>query len=106
MKKIFSCSNHLELAPYKSLLERHEIPFLVKNEYAMGAVGELPVDQSWPQLWVLDDSASQQARALCLELEQEITQTTKDWQCPFCGELNAGSFEICWHCEALPKHAS
>ena len=103
MKKIFCCTSAIELAPFRSLLERHDIPYLVKNEYAMGALGEIPVNECWPQLWVLDDRLQSRARHLCLELETQIKSQSQDWVCSFCGESNADSFEICWHCEALPS---
>jgi len=60
------------------------------------------VNEAWPQLWVLDDNKLSVARELCLKLESEIKCTQGDWICHFCGESNASSFEICWHCEALP----
>lgn len=103
MKKVFSCLNTIELAPYKNLLERNDIPVLVKNEFAIGVVGEIPINESWPQLWVLDDNNEARARELCLKLERETKQNLDDWLCPHCGEENASSFELCWHCEGLPS---
>ena len=105
MKKVISCTNHIELAPFRNLLDRHEIPYLIKNEFAIGALGEIPVNECWPQLWVLDDKKLEQARQLCMALERDIRQIRADWVCEFCGERNASSFELCWHCEALPKDA-
>jgi len=104
MKKIFSCSNNIELAPYRTILDEHKIPYLVKNEFALGAVGEIPVNESWPQIWVIDESHETKARDLCLEAEANMKCSAKDWVCQFCGEDNAGSFEICWQCEALPAN--
>ncbi len=101
MKKVFSCLNSIELAPYKNLLERHEIQVLVKNEFTGGALGEIPINESWPQLWVLHDNDEEKARALCLELEREAKRPQNDWSCQFCGEENASSFELCWHCEGI-----
>jgi len=104
MKKIFSCSNNVELAPYRSVLDHNQIPYLVKNEFAIGAVGEIPINESWPQIWVINSEDENLARELCIKTEQQMLNQQTDWICHFCGEDNAGSFEICWQCEALPTN--
>ncbi|MDO6720134.1 DUF2007 domain-containing protein [Psychrosphaera sp. 1_MG-2023] len=98
MKKIFTASNNIELEPYKAMLSEANIKFLVKNEFAMATVGEIPVNESWPQIWAIENQFADNARQLCVELEKTILADKDDWQCQECGENNGGNFEFCWQC--------
>jgi hypothetical protein len=101
MKKVFTVTNNFELAPYKDALSRERIDFLVKNELGIGLVGEIPVNESWPQIWVTHDQDEHKAREICLQLESSILSNQDDWQCTDCGETNGANFEYCWHCGVL-----
>lgn len=103
MKKVYSCSDHFQLSAFKTELDIADIRYLVKNEFSHGAVGEIPINESWPQLWVLNDEDQEEAKKLCLDLEKKLLQPLlTEWTCNFCGEVNVASFEVCWQCQALP----
>lgn len=103
MKKVFTVTNNIELAPYKAALQQENIAYLVKNEFAMATIGEIPVNESWPQIWVLENSTEQKARELCQALEKSMLTDQVDWYCNTCGENNGANFEFCWQCgAALP----
>ncbi|MUH71817.1 DUF2007 domain-containing protein [Psychrosphaera haliotis] len=104
MKKVYQCSNNLELQPFIETLKRLDIKHLVKNEYISGAIGELPFTEAWPQLWVLNDSDLDSARSACKAIEQELKTDKPDWNCTHCGEENHANFEFCWQCEQLDVH--
>lgn len=101
MHKVYSCENILALGPYKFALEAAGIKYLIKNEYNHGAMGELPLNESWPQIWVLNNSDKESAANICQKVEKEQQNVDLDWLCSFCNEQNASSFELCWQCQAL-----
>lgn len=101
MRKVYSCSSLIELSPYKFALEAQGIKYLIKNEFAQGAVGEIPPTESWPQIWVMDDADFAEAEQLCAQVEQKQKETSSDWFCHSCNESNASSFEYCWQCQTL-----
>lgn len=104
MKKIFTVANNIELQPFKNELAGHNIDCLIKNEFAMATVGEIPVNESWPQIWVINDHQAPLARELCLALEKNMLRHKEDWLCHNCGETNGGNFELCWQCEHIYQH--
>ena len=56
MIKLFTSSDPFLLQSVKSELDALSIPYLVKNEFAGGAMGELPWQESQPELWLIDES--------------------------------------------------
>ena len=83
----------------KSELEVLSIPYMVKNEYASGAMGELPWQESQPELWLLDDSWLTRAKRVIDAVVVNSTETSGSaWQCEGCGEENGAAFDICWKC--------
>ena len=56
MKKLFSSLDRFEIQAVRSELDALSIPYLVKNEYAGGAVGELPWQDAQQELWLIDDT--------------------------------------------------
>ena len=61
MIKLFTSSDPFLLQSVKSELDALSIPYLVKNEFAGGAMGELPWQESQPELWLIDESWSTRA---------------------------------------------
>jgi hypothetical protein len=70
----------------------------VQRLYLSGVVGEIPPDQSLPELWLIDDRQMDQAKA-ALQGIQHVPQ--RRWGCLACGETVEGGFEQCWNCGAL-----
>jgi len=99
MQKLFSHSDRFLIQSVRSELDARNIPYLVKNEYASGAVGELPWQDVQPEIWLLDEHWHSRARTIIDALLPAETSASSDWQCPQCGEVNGASFAFCWHCE-------
>jgi hypothetical protein len=95
MKKIFTHENRLIVFNLKNLLQEQGIQCIVKNEYAGGGVGDLSPFETWPELWVIDESEFAAAKLLVDRLQQD---DEVDIFCPHCGEENGSSFRICWKC--------
>ena len=95
MRKLFTHENRLIVYNLKNLLEEQGIDCKVSNEFSAGGAGDLAPFDTWPELWVIDDRDEARARQIIQQLQQaadnEIT-------CPHCGEVNAGSFRLCWNC--------
>jgi hypothetical protein len=98
VKKVYTNENHLLVGNARGLLEAQGIAVSMRNEYVSGVTGEVPVFETWPELWVVHDSDYERA---CEIINAAFTDTPGEpWQCAGCGEKNAASFEFCWHCGA------
>lgn len=105
MLKVFSHEDRFLVWQIKHQLEHKGIPCFVKNEYAIGGVGDLSPFDSWPEVWITDEEWLTQAEKV---IQQHQTQKTKGvaWICAHCGERNADNFEICWQCQQEPERSS
>lgn len=82
-----------------SLLEEGGIASFVKNEYLQGGVGELPPNECWPELWVVEDGDEERAKGI---IEDALRPGADDgpWRCADCGEWIEPEFGACWRCAA------
>jgi hypothetical protein len=104
VKKVYTSENHLLVGNARGLLESRGIPVLMRNEYASGVMGEVPVFETWPELWVVNDADYERA---CDIINTAFTAPPGEpWACTRCGEQNDASFEFCWQCGADHQAAS
>ncbi len=104
MKKLFSSDDRFLFQQVRSELEALDIPYLLKNEFTSGAMGELPWHEVMPEIWLLDDAWEPKASEL---IDKLVANTNIDeekvcaqlWQCPHCQEMNEPEFAVCWHCQ-------
>lgn len=82
----------------KQLLEDKGIPCYIKNEYAIGGIGELSPFDALPEVWLSDDEWQPHAEKLISEMTFQNQQDTLGWVCDACQEANEASFELCWQC--------
>ena len=101
MKRVFTSADPVLTGLLHSLLEQAGIRCLLRNQYLSGAMGELPFNDCWPQLWVLDDADVSAAERLIRDTVPSVTTAQPAWQCPVCSEHLEGQFRQCWHCGAL-----
>jgi hypothetical protein len=101
VKRIYTASGLSEAYLMRDFLAIQGIPTLVFNEHSAGALGEIPCNETLPQLWIQDESRLERARSLIVDYERAATiEDPREWQCPRCAEANPASFEICWRCGA------
>ena len=81
-----------------SLLESNHIECHLRNFTLGGGIGELPVNECWPQVWVNDDRDASLAKRIITAALAEA-EPGPAWQCQ-CGEQIEGQFDICWSCGA------
>ncbi|MCW8091761.1 putative signal transducing protein [Alteromonas sp. ASW11-130] len=108
MKKLFSSDDRFLVQQVRSELEALDIPYLMKNEFTSGAMGELPWQDVMPEIWLIDEEWEPKARELVFALV-EHTKPGEDkvcaqlWRCPHCQEMNEPEFDVCWQCEGEPR---
>ncbi|QJR80058.1 DUF2007 domain-containing protein [Alteromonas pelagimontana] len=100
MHKLFGHDDRFLLQRLRSELDALGIPYLVKNEFAGGAVGELPWQDVQQEIWLLDEAWFHKASQVVVGLIDCLADPqTGAWVCENCGENNDGGFDICWHCQ-------
>ena len=81
----------------KQLLDKQGIPCFVKNEFAIGAMGELSPMDVLPEIWTDDPQWLPKAQQFIADFENQSLNSFP-WICSQCHEQNGASFELCWQC--------
>lgn len=73
----------------------------VQRAWTSSIAGELPPDQTLPEIWLQDEAQFDTARTL---LRQWRHLPHRHWACPACHEIVDGPFDSCWNCGgAMPS---
>ena len=97
MKRVFRAASLLQVAHARNVLIAAGIDSELRNQYLAGALGDLPMLETWPQLWVEDTLESAALRALD---KAATAPTGAPWVCAQCGEQLEPQFTACWRCGA------
>jgi hypothetical protein len=97
MKRVFRAASLLQVAHARNVLIAAGIDSELRNQYLAGALGDLPMLETWPQLWVEDSLEPAALRALKTAATAPAGAT---WICPDCGEVLEPQFTSCWRCGA------
>lgn len=100
MLKLYTAADRTLVGFLKSVLEDHRIPCIIRNEFVGGGVGEIPPQECWPELWLIDESDERRARQIIEAAWPSKPVRGAPWQCAWCGEWLEAQFETCWHCGA------
>lgn len=95
MKRLLQAPNLVLATLWADQLSAAGVAATVQRAYASGIVGQIPPDQSLPEVWVEDEAQWSRAEALLAEWRQAPSRT---WACPGCHEIVEGPFELCWNC--------
>ena len=98
MKRLCSAHDHMLIGHLRQILENNAIRCVTKNEYLWGGVGELPPNECWPELWVLEDFQYEKAKALVDAVLSTSEKQGRAWRCSDCDEPIEGQFTECWKC--------
>ena len=98
MKKLTSVDSLVTINHYKNLLESEGIPAFLKNEHLASIVGEMPFQDVWPQLWIVNDLDYDRALQLIDADKIADESPTTPWCCRHCGTEIEGQFSACWNC--------
>ena len=96
MKKLYTHENRIIVFNLKNVLQAEGIESVVVNEFAAGGAGDLATFDTWPELWIEDDSKLEQAQAVIGNILD--SRAGGDWFCRACREQNDASFQFCWNC--------
>jgi hypothetical protein len=97
MKRVFRASTLLQVAHARNVLIAAGIDSELRNQYLAGAMGDLPMLETWPQLMVEDDLEKAALRAL---EKAAAAPAGAPWTCSQCGESLEPQFITCWRCGA------
>jgi hypothetical protein len=95
MKRVFRAATLLQVAHARNVLLTAGIHCELRNQYLAGALGELPMMETWPQLFV-DDADEQYA--LSALARAAAAPSGSPWICEECGEQLEAQFTSCWRC--------
>ena len=100
MRKVYTSDNSAILGYARQVLENNSIRCIIRNDFLLGGAGELPVNETWPEIWVIDDADFDRARALVDGIVAAAHESAPGWRCASCGEPMEGQFTDCWNCGA------
>ena len=95
--KLYTTEDRMTLSLYAGLLEAEGLEVEVRNDFLAGAMGGLPTDRCWPEIWVPERQQAAAERALERIRAGEADGTV--WTCS-CGESIEPQFGQCWACGA------
>lgn len=103
MKEIYCDRDFTKVGYFQSILEEEGIPVMMRNRDLVTFVTEIPIPLFFPSLCVLHDEDYDRALSILQPLvDSSRNEDVSDWQCPDCGHMIPGNFEICWACQAEP----
>jgi Putative prokaryotic signal transducing protein len=97
MKRVYRAASLHQVAHARNLLVAAGIECEIRNQYLAGAMGELPLLETWPQLLVEDQD---EARSLAVLNRAAAPVAGEPWVCEACGERLEPQFTSCWRCGA------
>lgn len=98
MKKVYTNANRTVVLNVQNILEREGIETLLRNEYAVGGMGEISPFDSWLEVWVAHDDDLDRATEIASTVVSQ--PGAAQWICNRCRESNDPSFDFCWNCQA------
>jgi hypothetical protein len=95
MKRVYRAASLLQVAHARNVLIAAGIPCEMRNLYLAGAAGDLPMMETWPQLYVeeIDERAALRALNTAASASSEAP-----WVCEECDEQLEAQFTACWRC--------
>lgn len=97
MKRVYRAASLVQVAHARNLLLMAGIHCELRNQYLAGAMGDLPLIETWPQLYVED---ADERFALSALARASQAPTGSPWTCPSCAEISEPQFLQCWRCGA------
>jgi hypothetical protein len=101
MKRLLQAPNLALATLWADMLVHAGIAASVQRAHACALVGQIPPDQSLPEVWVHEEAEHARAGALLHDWQHA---PSRRWACPGCHEIVEGPFEQCWSCgRAMPE---
>jgi putative signal transducing protein len=97
LKKLYSAASLPDAHLIRNLLDQAGIEAHVFNENAQGGVGQLPVMDAYPQVWIVNERDLERARQI-VETFERMPSIRSNLRCARCSEDNPSTFQLCWKC--------
>jgi Putative prokaryotic signal transducing protein len=95
VKRVYRAASLFEVAHARNVLLSAGVRCELRNLYLAGAMGDLPMMETWPQLYVED---ADEAYALSVLARAWVPAAGPSWVCEECGEQLEPQFTTCWRC--------
>lgn len=95
MKRVYRAASLLQVAHARNVLITAGIQCELRNQYLAGALGDLPMMETWPQLYVDDVD---ERFALSALARAAAPAGGAPWICRTCSEELEPQFTQCWRC--------
>jgi Putative prokaryotic signal transducing protein len=95
VKRVYRAASLLQVAHARNVLITAGVECELRNVYLAGALGELPMMETWPQLYVND---ADEGYALSILARAAKAPGGAPWICEQCQESLEPQFTSCWRC--------
>jgi hypothetical protein len=95
VKRVYRAASLLQVAHARNVLIAAGVECELRNVHLAGAMGELPMMETWPQLFVGDPD---EKYALSLLAGAAKAPGGDPWVCEGCLESLEQQFTSCWRC--------
>jgi hypothetical protein len=95
LKRVYRAASLLQVAHARNVLITAGIGCELRNQYLAGALGDLPMLETWPELLVAE---SDEQYALSVLRAANAARPGDAWRCPGCAEMLEPQFTACWRC--------
>ena len=96
MKLLYTNENYFLVHNIKNIVENAGVSTTLRNEYTSSGAGELAPNETWLELWVLNENEYGKA---IVAIRSAFHTHAKAWVCKNCLEKNGAAFEFCWQCQ-------
>ena len=97
MKRLCKAPSLPDAHILRGLLQQSGIEAHVFNENAQSGVGQLPVSEACPEVWLADERDFARSEELIRAFES-APRESGSLHCPVCREDNPANFQLCWSC--------
>ncbi len=97
MVRLYAAANLQEAQLLAGMLAQAGIESRIFNQHSQGALGEIPLGETYPELWLADERDLGLAQKLLSAYERPV-DSTQELPCGRCGESNPVNFSLCWRC--------
>lgn len=95
MKRVYRAASLLQVAHARNVLIAAGVECELRNTHLAGAMGELPMMETWPQLYV---NETDEHYALSILARASQAPRGASWVCEECRETLEPQFTCCWRC--------
>ncbi len=99
MRRVYSAGDIVDARLLADALADVQIQTHLFNASAVGAMGDLPFGETWPEVWIADERDLARARAV-VAAHAARRAAIGSAHCGACGEDSPSNFGCCWSCGA------